>query len=155
MQASIVGAMKWHVRPASTELRGDGSAQFGNGVNVVGNFNGKSTMYSRYMRAANEMRVTGFSFFHSMANNSTEAEKIVVQKRSILVTKREEASHALTDVTASYSDIVNFVKAKSVPLVDHRTRGNHGNTQVPVIVVYFKVDFGYHFGKDTTHIRFL
>ena len=53
--------MKWHVRPASIDFRGDGSTQLGNGVNVVGYFNGKSEMYSSYMRAANEMRMTGFS----------------------------------------------------------------------------------------------
>ena len=55
-----MGAMKWHVRPASIELRGNGSAQLGNGVNVVGYFNGKSEMYASYMRAANEMRMIGF-----------------------------------------------------------------------------------------------
>ena len=55
-----MGALKWHVRPASMELRGDGSTQLGNGVNVVGHFNGKSEMFSRYMRATNEMRMTGF-----------------------------------------------------------------------------------------------
>ena len=52
--------MQWHVRPASVELRGDGSTQLGNGVNVVGYFKGKSEMYSSYMRAANEMRMIGF-----------------------------------------------------------------------------------------------
>ena len=93
------------------------------------------------------------SFFHSLANNFTETEKIVVHKRSILVTEHEEASHTLTDVAVSYSDIANFVRAKSVPLVDHRTKGNPANTQVPVIIVYFKVDFGYHFGKDTIYVR--
>ena len=70
------------------------------------------------------------------------------------MTEHEEASHTLTDGTASFSDIVNFVKARSVPLVDHRTKGNPRNTKVPVIVVYFKADFGYHFAKDTTYIRY-
>ena len=93
------------------------------------------------------------SFFHSLANNSTETEKIVVHKRSILVTEHEEATHTFTDGTASASDMVHFVRARSVPLVDHRTKGNPANTGVPVIVVYFKVDFGYHYGKDTTYVR--
>ena len=93
------------------------------------------------------------SFFHSLANNSTETEKIVVHKRSILVTEHEEATHTFTDGTASASDMVHFVRTRSVPLVDHRTKGNPANTGVPVIVVYFKVDFGYHYGKDTTYVR--
>ena len=63
LQASIVGAMKWHARPPSTELRGDGSSQLWatGGVNVVGHFDGKSSeMFAHYERAANEMRMAGF-----------------------------------------------------------------------------------------------
>ena len=88
-----------------------------------------------------------------MKNNSTETERITVHKMSVLVTEDEEASLSLTDGSASVSDIVDFVQLKSAPLVDHRKKGNPYNGKMPVIVAYFRVDFGYHLGKDTRYIR--
>ena len=93
------------------------------------------------------------SFFHSLKINSTETERITVHKVSVLVTEHEEASLSLTDGSASVADMVDFVQLKSAPLVDHRRKGNPYNGKMPVIVVYFRVDFGYHLGKDTRHIR--
>jgi protein disulfide-isomerase A1 len=161
---SIVASLKLQAKPASTEMRDDFALKMGVerivAVSVVGYFAEKSNLYVQYMKAANELRESGINLMHTRNASSTsssseeyETDTVIVHSAKYLLTRHDQPSRVLRDAAATSDDIVKFIRESSVPLVDHRTRGNVRNDARPLLVVYYKVDFGYHYGRDTRYVR--
>ena len=154
---SLVAAMKHQARPALTEVKYDyaleATLKRADTTNVVGYFKEKSSpMYGQLAKAANELRESNFNMMCTF-NASYEANVVIVHLPGHLVTDFEQPSYAFKDEKATAEKIVKFIKDKSFPLVDHRTRGNPRNGHKPQLVAYFKADFGYHYRKDTEYVR--
>ena len=83
-------------------------------VTVVGYFNGKSDLYDEYVVAANEMRGT-FKFMHSFDPEVAKAfdvpqESVVVYMPEIFWTQYENKTHVLTKKSATYKEIISFIR---------------------------------------------
>lgn len=61
----------------------------------------------------------------------------------------------LFQASGSASDIVSFIRTKSVPLVGQRTKRNEAfkYSTKPLVVVYYDVNFDHQYVKDTQFIR--
>merc|ERR1711976_112468 len=127
-------------------------------VTVVGYFNGKSDLYDEYVVAANEMRGT-FKFMHSFDPEVAKAfdvpqESVVVYMPEIFWTQYENKTHVLTKKSATYKEIISFIRTNSVPLVGWRNKRNEFKYhERPLIVIYYDVNYDHQFTKDTQYIR--
>merc|ERR1711899_309575 len=127
-------------------------------VTVVGYFNGKSDLYDEYVVAANEMRGT-FKFMHSFDPDVAKSfavpqESIVVYMPEIFWTQYENKTHVLTKKSATYKEIISFIRTNSVPLVGWRNKRNEFKYhERPLIVIYYDVNYDHQFTKDTQYIR--
>ena len=125
---------------------------------MVGFFKGQSDMYEEYMVAANEMRDT-YKFMHTFDAKVAEAfkvpqETVAVFHPEIFWSKYENKTYTLTKKSATYKEIITFVRRNAVPLVGWRTKVNmHKYTERPLVVVYYDVNYDHQFVKDTQYIR--
>jgi len=160
-QANIVAFMKDQARSPSQEK----SSKLGItnnldrlDITIVGFFNGKSDLYDEYIIAANEMRGT-FRFIHTIDPSVAEefkvpAETVAVYVPEIYHSPYENSTYTLSKKSATYKEIMQFVKKYSVPLVSQRTKANEFKfTERPMIVVYFDVNYDYQYVKDTQYVR--
>lgn len=127
-------------------------------ITVVGFFKGKSDLYDEYMVAANEMRDT-FKFMHTLDEKVAESfnvpqETVAVFMPEIFWTKYENKTYALTKKSATYKEIMTFVRRNSVPLVGWRTTRNMFKyTERPLVVLYYDVNYHHNFISDTQYTR--
>jgi len=127
-------------------------------ITVVGFFDGKSDLYDEYVVAANEMRGT-FRFLHTL--NPAVADELKVPTETVAVyvpeiyhSPYENSTYYLSRKSATYREILQFIRKHSVPLVSQRTKHNNFKfTERPLVVVYFDVNYDYQFVQDTQFIR--
>ena len=125
---------------------------------VVGFFNGQSDLYDEYMVAANEMRGT-WKFMHTFDESVAKAfdlplETVAVFQPEIVWSQYENKTYSMTKRSATYKEIITFIRRNSVPLVGPRTKLNMFKyTERPLIVIYYDVNFDHQFRKDTQFIR--
>jgi protein disulfide-isomerase A4 len=127
-------------------------------VTVVGFFKEKSDLYDEYMVAANEMRGK-FRFMHTFEEPIAKSfkvpqESIVVFQPEIVWSEYENKTYTLTKKSATYREIMHFVKKNSVPLVGYRTKKNDFKyTERPLVVVYYDVNYGHDHLVATQFVR--
>ena len=127
-------------------------------VTVVGYFKGKSDLYDEYIVAANEMRGT-FKFMHTFDEEIAKSfkvpqETVAVYMPEIFWTEYENKTYTLTKKSATYKEIIHFIKKNSVPLVGQRTKKNQFKyTERPLIVIYYDVNYDHQYVSDTQYIR--
>jgi len=127
-------------------------------ITVVGFFNGQSDLYDEYMVAANEMRGT-WKFMHTFDESVAKAfdlplETVAVFQPEIFWSKYENKTYSMTKRSATYKEIITFIRRNSVPLVGQRTKFNQFKyTERPLVVLYYDVNFDHQFRKDTQFIR--
>merc|ERR1719330_2144567 len=125
---------------------------------VVGFFNGKSDMYDEYIVASNEMRGT-FKFMHTTDKAIAEQfkippETVAVFQPEVTWTNYENKTHMLTKKSATYKEIIQFVKKSSIPMVGQRTKKNlFKYTEKPLVVIYYDVNYAHSYIKDTQFVR--
>jgi protein disulfide-isomerase A4 len=158
---NIVDFMKGQSKPPSEEknhMLGITNNMDRTEVTVVGYFNGKSDLYDEYVVAANEMRGT-FKFMHSFDADVAKSfdvaqESIVVYMPEIFWTQYENKTHTLTKKSATYKEIISFIRTNSVPLVGWRNKRNEFKYhERPLVVIYYDVNYDHQFTKDTQYIR--
>ena len=82
------------------------------------------------------------------------AETVAVYVPEIYHSPYENSTYTLSKKSATYKEIMQFVKKYSVPLVSQRTKANEFKfTERPMIVVYFDVNYDYQYVKDTQYVR--
>lgn len=116
-KANIVDFMRNQAKPPSEEknhMLGITNNMDRTEVTIVGYFNGKSDLYDEYIVAANEMRGT-FKFMHSF--NADVAKSFDVPQESVVIyipevfwTPYENKTHVLNKKSATYKEIINFIK---------------------------------------------
>ena len=127
-------------------------------ITLVGFFNGKSDLYDEYIVAANEMRGS-FRFLHTLDPKVAQEFKIAPDSVTAFVpeifwTPYENSTYTLSKKSATYKEIIQFVKKYSVPLVGQRTKKNAFKyTERPLVVVYYDVNYDYQYIKDTQYVR--
>lgn len=158
---NIIDFMKSQSKPPSEEknhMLGITNNMDRTEVTVVGYFNGKSDLYDEYVVAANEMRGT-FKFMHSFDADVAKSfdvaqESIVVYMPEIFWTQYENKTHSLTKKSATYKEIITFIRSNSVPLVGWRNKRNEFKYhERPLVVIYYDVNYDHQFTKDTQYIR--
>jgi len=158
---NIIDFMKGQSKPPSEEknhMLGITNNMDRTEVTVVGYFNGKSDLYDEYVVAANEMRGT-FKFMHSFDADVAKSfdvaqESIVVYMPEIFWTQYENKTHTLTKKSATYKEIITFIRTNSVPLVGWRNKRNEFKYhERPLVVIYYDVNYDHQFTKDTQYIR--
>merc|ERR1712018_517565 len=158
---NIIDFMREQAKPPSEEknhMLGVTNNMDRTEVTVVGYFNGKSDLFDEYVVAANEMRGT-FKFMHTFDPEVAKSfdvpqESIVVYIPEVFWTPYENKTYTLTKKSATYKEIINFIRTNSVPLVGWRNKRNEFKYhERPLIVIYYDVNYAHQFTKDTQYIR--
>merc|ERR1739844_494988 len=127
-------------------------------VTFVGFFNGKSDLFDEYIVAANEMRNT-FKFMHTFDADVAKSynvpqESVAVYMPEIFWTEYENKTHVLSKKSATYKEIITFVRTNSLPLVGWRNKRNEFKySERPLVVIYYDVNYEHQYTKDTQYIR--
>jgi len=126
---------------------------------VVGFFKGQSDLYDEFIVAANEMRGT-YRFLHTFDETIADSfnvppETIAVYQPEIYWTEYENKTSTLTKKSATYKEIIQFIRKSSIPLVGQRTKQNIGfkYPEKPIVVLYYDVNYDHQFKVDTQFIR--
>jgi len=126
---------------------------------VVGFFKGKSDLYDEYIVAANEMRGS-YRFLHTFDEDIAKsfnmpADSVVVYQPEIYWSESENKTHSLSKKSATFKEIIQFIRKTSIPLVGQRTKQNQNfkYPEKPIIVLYYDVNFDHQFLVDTQYIR--
>ena len=130
-------------------------------VTVVGYFNGKSDLFDEYVVAANEMRGT-FKFMHTFDPEVAKSfdvpqESVVVYIPEVFWTEYENKTYTLNKKSATYKEIINFIRTNSVPLVGWRNKRNEFKYhERPLVVMYYDgkwVLFHFEFSRRKFELR--
>ena len=141
---NIIDYMKDQARPPSeekTHMLGISNNMDRTEVTVVGFFNGKSDLFDEYIVAANEMRNT-FKFMHTFDADVAKSfnvpqESVAVYMPEIFWTEYENKTHVLSKKSATYKEIITFVRTNSLPLVGWRNKRNEFKySERPLVVIY-------------------
>ena len=125
---------------------------------VVGFFDGQSDLYDEYMVTANEMRGT-WKFMHSFDAEVAKSfdlplETVAVFQPEIFWSKYENKTYSMTKRSATYKELMTFIRKHAVPLVGQRTKQNMFKyTERPLIVIYYDVNFNHQFRTETQYTR--
>lgn len=158
---NIIDFMKDQAKPPSEEknhMLGITNNMDRTEVTVIGFFDGKSDMYDEYIVAANEMRGT-FKFMHTFdpeiaTSFKIPQETVAVFMPEIFWTDYENKTYTLTKKSATYKEIITFIRTNSLPLVGQRTKKNDFKySERPLIVVYYDVNYDHQYVKDTQYVR--
>merc|ERR550519_1772452 len=158
---NIIDFMKEQFKPPSEEknhMLGITNNMNRLDATVVGFFKGKSDLYDEYIVAANEMRGT-FKFMHTTDVSIAEQfkippETVAVFQPEIAWTPYENKTYHLTKKSATYKEIIQFVRKSSIPLVGQRTKANlFKYSEKPLVVVYYDVNYQHQYVRDTQFIR--
>ena len=81
-------------------------------------------------------------------------ESVTVFMPEIFASPYENNTYTLSKKSATYKEIISFIKKFSVPLVGQRTKKNDFKyTERPLIVVYYDVNYDHQFVADTQYVR--
>ncbi len=84
-----------------------------------------------------------------------EQETVAVFQPEIFWSPHENKTYTLTKKSATYKEIVHFIRRNSVPLVGQRTKKNAFKfTDRPMIVIYYDVNYDHQYikvGMSTTY----
>ncbi|XP_039257318.2 protein disulfide-isomerase A4-like [Styela clava] len=126
-------------------------------ITIIGFFTGEDdSRLMVFQEAANNIR-EDFKFRHSFDESiadhlGTESGNVVVVHAERFHSKYEKSRNIfkVTDETKA-SDIEAFINEKSLPLVGQRNGANARKryTKRPLVVVYYAVDFGFDYRKNT------
>jgi len=126
---------------------------------VVGYFNGKSDLYDEFVVAANEMRGT-YRFLHTFDVDIAKSfnvppDTVAVYQPEIYWSPYENRTYTLSKKSATYKEIIQFIRKASIPLVGQRTKKNmpFKYPEKPIIVIYYDVNYQHQYVKDTQFIR--
>ena len=131
-------------------------------VTVVGYFNGKSDLFDEYVVAANEMRGT-FKFMHTFDPEVAKSfdvpqESVVVYIPEVFWTEYENKTYTLNKKSATYKEIINFIRTNSVPLVGWRNKRNEFKYhERPLVVMYYDgkwVLFHFEFSRRKVNLKY-
>uniref|UniRef100_A0A1A8U1U1 Protein disulfide-isomerase A4 n=1 Tax=Nothobranchius furzeri TaxID=105023 RepID=A0A1A8U1U1_NOTFU len=164
-QYGIVNYMSEQAGPPSKQIQSAKQVQEllkdGDEAVIVGVFSGEQdAAYETYIEACNALR-EDFTFRHSFSPEVAKLLKVslgqvVVLQPEKFHSKYEPASQklAIKDST-SVSDVQDFFKKYSVPLVGHRKPSNDAKRYAsrPLVVVYYGVDFSFDFRVATQFWR--
>ena len=87
------------------------------------------------------------SFVHTFDSSLAKSydmapDTVAVFQPEVFWSPHEEGTLRLTDPSATYADIVRFVRRAAVPLVGQRTKSNlFKYSDRPLVVVYYSVNF--------------
>ena len=158
---NIIAYMKEQFKPPSEEKKhmlGVTNNMDRLEITVVGFFKEKSDLYDEFLVAANEMRGT-FKFMHTFDEEVAKSfkvpqETVAVFQPEIFYSPYENGTYTLTKKSATYKEIIMFVKRNSVPLVGQRTKKNMFKfVERPLVVIYYDVNYDHQYVKDTQFIR--
>jgi len=126
---------------------------------VVGFFKGKSDLYDEFIVAANEMRGS-YRFLHTFDEEIAKSfnvpgDTVTVYQPEIYYSEFENKTFSLSKKSATYKEIIQFIRKSSIPLVGQRTKQNMNfkYPEKPIIVLYYDVNYDHQFLKDTQFIR--
>uniref|UniRef100_A0A0K2TFG6 Protein disulfide-isomerase n=1 Tax=Lepeophtheirus salmonis TaxID=72036 RepID=A0A0K2TFG6_LEPSM len=129
---------------------------------VVGFFKGSASehtdLFDEYIVAANEMRGS-LKFLHTFSDEVAKSykfpqETIVVFQPEIFWSPYENKTYSISKKSATYKEILQFIRKSSIPLVGQRTKSNMFKyTERPLVVVYYDVNYDHQYVKDTQFIR--
>ena len=126
---------------------------------VVGYFNGKSDLFDEFVVAANEMRGT-YRFLHTFDADIAKTfnvppDTVAVYQPEIYWSPYENRTFTLSKKSATYKEIIQFIRKASIPLVGQRTTKNQPfkYPEKPIIMVYYDVNYQHQYVKDTQFIR--
>jgi len=126
---------------------------------VVGYFKGKSDLYDEFVVAANEMRGS-YRFMHTFDEEIAKSfnvppDTVAIYQPEIYWTEFENKTYTLSKKSATYKEIIQFIRKNSIPLVGQRTKTNmhFKYPEKPIIVLYYDVNYDHQFVKDTQFIR--
>ena len=161
-KANIIEFMKEQVKHPSdekTSVQGINNNIDRLETTVVGFFNGRSDLYDEYVVAANEMRGS-YRFLHTFDTNIAEhfkmsPDSVTVFQPEIFHSEFENKTYTLSKKSATYKEIMQFIRRSSVPLVGQRTKQNmlFKYPEKPIIVIYYDVNYQHQYVKDTQFIR--
>ena len=81
-------------------------------------------------------------------------ESVVLFQPEIFWSDYENKTFTLTKKSATYKEIIGFVKRNSVPLVGQRTKANTFKyVERPLITIYYDVNYDHQYVKDTQFVR--
>ncbi len=81
-------------------------------------------------------------------------ETVAVFQPEIFWSEYENKTYTLTKKSATYKEIIQFIKRNSLPLVGQRTKKNQFKfVERPLVVVYYDVNYDHQYVKDTQFIR--
>merc|ERR1739848_691569 len=100
-----------------------------------------------------------FKFMHTFDADVAKSfnvpqESVAVYMPEIFWTEYENKTHVLSKKSATYKEIITFVRTNSLPLVGWRNKRNEFKyTERPIIVIYYDVNYEHQYTKDTQYIR--
>ncbi|CAG5895846.1 unnamed protein product [Menidia menidia] len=164
-QYGIVEHMSEQAGPPSKQVQAAKQVQElikdGDDAVIVGVFtNEQDAAYESYVEACNSLR-EDFTFRHTFSSEVAKLLKaspgqIVVAQPEKFHSKHEPTSHKLTvKDSTSVSEVQEFFKKHSIPLVGHRKPSNDAKRygKRPMVVVYYGVDFSFDYRKATQFWR--
>lgn len=81
-------------------------------------------------------------------------ETVAVFQPEIFWSEYENKTYTLTKKSATYKEIIQFIKRNSLPLVGQRTKKNQFKfVERPLVVIYYDVNYDHQYVKDTQFIR--
>ncbi|XP_015913469.2 protein disulfide-isomerase A4 [Parasteatoda tepidariorum] len=162
-ESGIVNYMKEQAKPPSQEVKSVKDLKKSIGkidTTIVGYFDSETeSFYENYVEAANSLR-SKFTFLHSFSKDvlkysGSEKQKIILYKPELFSSEFEKKQFELDDINSSPGDISKFIKDHALPLVGERSHKSMWKYQnkYPIVVVYYDVDFGFDYRKQTQLIR--
>merc|ERR1739844_74521 len=81
-------------------------------------------------------------------------ESAAVYMPEIFWTEYENKTHVLSKKSATYKEIITFVRTNSLPLVGWRNKRNEFKySERPLVVIYYDGNYEHQYTKDTQYIR--
>ncbi|XP_019731099.1 protein disulfide-isomerase A4 isoform X1 [Hippocampus comes] len=164
-QHGIVDYMGEQAGPPSKQVQAAKQVQEllkdGDDAVIVGIFSSEQdAAYETYIEACNSLR-EDFTFRHTFSAEVAKLLKaspgqVVITQPEKFRSKYEPASHALpVKDSTSVSDLQEFFKKHTIPLVGHRKPSNDAKRYAkrPLVVVYYGVDFSFDYRKATQFWR--
>lgn len=118
---------------------------------IVGFFKTSSSELLQEFKKVADQLSEKYRFAHMISSDLADSEKIVLYQPPRLQCKLE-SSEQVYDGTASLYKIKAFIEDRIYGLVGHRTTSNSQEFKLPLVVVYFNVDYVKDI-KGTNYVR--
>jgi len=83
------------------------------------------------------------------------ADTVAIYQPEIYWSEFENKTYTLSKKSATFKEIIQFIRKNSIPLVGQRTKENMNfkYPEKPIVVLYYDVNYDHQFLKDTQFIR--